>query len=190
MVPASPAGDDASVPAGMGGPIMSRPEDNGVSEQQLRALRIVIVAQMAGSLFFAGIDIVLWAQGMVPFVPNNVPMVSYVAVGFAIVILSARFVLMRVTDAAARKQLLAAPKVTTKQVVDRYGGRMMTGAALLNGGAFFFLIAYLLEGQPWTLAGGLAFALLIGLVHFPTRQRVEDWVAATRAAVEQERLGK
>jgi NaMN:DMB phosphoribosyltransferase len=163
-------------------------ETGGVPEARVRALQITMAALIIGLLFFAGIDVVLQAQGKVPLVPG-LEVISYVAAGYAVVILGAWLVVMRATASAARKKLLAAPEVTTQRVIELYAGRMITGAALLEGIAFFFLTAYLIAGQPWTLAGGLVSAALLALVHFPTRRRVEDWVTATREAVEQERLG-
>jgi hypothetical protein len=43
-------------------------------------------------------------------------------------------------------------------------------------------------GAPWALAGGLGFGGFMALVHFPTRERVEQWIATQRAALDEERL--
>jgi hypothetical protein len=52
---------------------------------------------------------------------------------------------------------------------------MIVGMAMLEGAAFFCLIAYIVEGNvlPLTAAGGLLFLMLFS---FPTHDRVEEWV--------------
>ena len=64
----------------------------------------------------------------------------------------------------------------------QYPTRLILIAALLEGAAFFELIAYFLDGQPLYLglAGGL---LVLLLLQFPTRTGVESWVATQREMV-------
>ena len=166
---------------------MTEPE-SGVPDDRLWALQIIIAALIGGILIFAGIDVVLYTRGMVPTAPGS-DVIAYVAAGYAVAVLGAWQVVMRTMAAAARRKLLAAPEVTTQLVIALHAGRMIIGAALWEGIAFFLLVAYFITGQPWTFAGGLVCAALVALLHFPTRPRVEDWVAATREAAEQERLG-
>jgi hypothetical protein len=167
---------------------MTGPDEDGVLEQFLRGTRITIGALAAGALLFAVVDIVLWSQGRVPTVPG-MEVISYLAAGYAALMLVGRSVVMRAASAVARKRLLALPEVTTQKVLEVYGGRTITGAAFLEGAAFFFLMAFLIDGQWWTLAGGLAFAALLAVLHFPTRERVDAWADEQRQALEQEKLG-
>ena len=63
---------------------------------------------------------------------------------------------------------------------------MIVSAACLEGAAFFLLIAYMLERSPWALAA--AFALILGVAaHFPTRQRVSDFIQRQMSLIEEER---
>jgi hypothetical protein len=67
-----------------------------------------------------------------------------------------------------------------------YQIQLIVGDAMLEGATFLQLIAYLLEGQPWSLAvAGLLVALL--LLRTPVRTRVERWVERQQALVEQAR---
>ena len=51
----------------------------------------------------------------------------------------------------------------------------IVGAALLEGAAFANLVAFMLEGQVYSLI--LAALMLVGiLLAIPTRRRVEDWL--------------
>jgi hypothetical protein len=60
-----------------------------------------------------------------------------------------------------------------------YQTRMILRYALLEGAAFFCIIATIIEHNWWTLgvAGGL---VLIMLTIFPTRTRVEHWMETQR----------
>jgi hypothetical protein len=166
---------------------MSGLEVDGIPGQQVRAYQIVIMALLIGILTFAGIALILWDQGQVPLAPGVWPL-AYVALGFGGMILLARLVFLPAVTAAARKRLRADPDVTTAKLFGLFGSRMITGAALLEGGAFMFLITFLMLGAPWALAGGLGFGVLMAVLHFPTRERVEQWIARQREVLEQERL--
>ena len=67
-----------------------------------------------------------------------------------------------------------------------YQTRMIVGAALLEGPAFFLLIAYLIERSPWSLAAAI-FMILGVAAHFPTEQRVAEWVEQQMSLLEEER---
>jgi hypothetical protein len=167
---------------------MSGPEVDHVPGQQVRAFQITISALLAGILMFAGIGVFLWTQGQVPMAPDVWPL-AYVAIGFGGMTLLAWLVFLPAITAAARKRLRAGPEVTPAQLLGLFGSRMITGAALLEGSAFMFLITFLLLGVPWALAGGLGFGVLMAVLHFPTRERVGQWVATQRATLDEERLG-
>jgi membrane protein YdbS with pleckstrin-like domain len=63
------------------------------------------------------------------------------------------------------------------QIMGIYQTRLIVSMALLEGAAFFNLVAYLIEGQVVNVA--VAFVLLVlMMIQFPSRRRVEDWVEA------------
>jgi hypothetical protein len=62
---------------------------------------------------------------------------------------------------------------------------MIAGAALFEGAAFFLLVAYLVERSPWSLAA--AIVMIIGVaLHFPTQQRVADWIERQTSLLQEE----
>jgi hypothetical protein len=169
---------------------MTTGDGDSYFDGRVRSLQIVIVALVFGILAFAGVVGMLYAQGSVPSA-RGLDVISYAAVGFAALQLVVRQVLMRAMDAGARMKLLRTPaEATTMPLIDAYAARTIIGAALLEGAAFFFLVAFLLDGQPWTLGGGLLFAVLLAVLHHPTRDRVEHWVTAQQHRLAEERLAR
>ena len=64
---------------------------------------------------------------------------------------------------------------------------MIIAAAILEGAAFFLLIAYLLEGQAICLAAACLFVTLIA-AKFPTRTGVESWTEKQSYLLQQARM--
>ena len=167
---------------------MTGPDSDGAFAIRLRTMRIIIGALLMGILTFAVVAAITRAQGNMPPLRGE-PIVSYVAAGQGVIILLLQAIVPAAIATGMRKSLPAEPEVTPERWLAVYQTRMIVGAALLEGAAFTFLIAYLIEGRPWTLAGGLVCAALLAVLYFPTRERVERWVAAQREALQQERLG-
>ncbi len=157
-------------------------------ETHLRALRTVIAGLLAGAAVLATVAVVVRMQGQMPPTPA-VPIMSYVAVGMGVIMLAARAVVPSAKTAGARKTLPADVEVPLRRWLGLYQTQMIVGAALLEGATFMFFISYLVEGVPWTLAGGALFWLLLAVLQFPTRDGVERWVEAQREALQQERMG-
>jgi hypothetical protein len=65
-----------------------------------------------------------------------------------------------------------------------YLTRLIIGDALLEGAAFFNLVAYLIEQQVFSLAVAGALLLII-LAQFPSLSRLTDWVERELATTEQ-----
>jgi hypothetical protein len=124
---------------------MSGPEVDNVPEPRLRGFQITIGALLAGILSFAGIALFLRAQGVVPLAPD-LWQLAYVAIGFGAAVLLARAVALPAITAGARMMLFGGGDVTTAKLLGLFGSRMITGAALLEGGAFTFLVTYLMRG--------------------------------------------
>ena len=115
---------------------MSESTEDSLPTAMVRSLQIVIGVLILGVVTLAVIAAIIRSQGPPANVPP-VPMVSYIAVGFAVVMVINRFVLIPAIAKSGRKKLLAAPIVTTKQLMEQYMSRTIVGAALLEGSAFF-----------------------------------------------------
>ncbi len=162
----------------------SAPDD--VPPPMLRTLQIVVGALTTGIVSFSLIAAILRSRNQQPGV-DGAPVLSYVALGAGVVILCARAIVIPIVAKAGRKLLLNDPAVSTTKLMAQFTTRTIVGAAILEGAGFLFLTAYLTEGQPWALAGGLMMAGLLAVLQFPTRPRVEAAIEAERRAIEDER---
>jgi hypothetical protein len=163
---------------------------------KLLAMRIVHFALCLGLLAFAVIAFGLRQGGGMP-PPPPVPIVSYVGYGFAALMFLLSMFVPNVIQTAWRKQVVAGKWPTTRGDGSPpnseegwwglYQTRLIIQMALLEGAAFFQLIAYQVEGQQLSLGLGLGL-LLCEAALFPTREGVERWVATQRDLVEQQRL--
>jgi len=106
--------------------------------------------------------------------PSSGSIVSLIGVLFAASAFAAHLVLPNLiaSRAVATQQLLPAEL----QPYGAYQTRMIMKLALLEGAAFFNVICTIIEHNWWSL--GIA-GLLVGwmLTNFPTRTRVERWIA-------------
>jgi hypothetical protein len=149
-----------------------------IPDQNVRSMQIIVGALTLGVLMFAGLDAALWASGSVPKGPGS-GIISYTALAVGVAVLLVHAVMMT-TQARAIRRRLADANLTPVALAGLYAVRLIVGAALLEGAAFYFLVAFLLDGLAWTFAGGLVFAVLIPILHFPTRDRVGRWIEAQR----------
>jgi hypothetical protein len=168
---------------------MASPDDLDPFALPLRTGRILIAAMVLGATTFLGITLVLRNAGNMP-PPPPLPIVSYVGIGFALTILVAYAVVPNQIAATARKQLpreARSGQVPVARLTGLYLTRLIIAAALLESIVFMELIAYLLEGQLFSL--GLGAVFLIGLaLQFPSRGRVEQWIERQHEILNQERF--
>jgi hypothetical protein len=161
---------------------MDEPGTAAMLKKQVRALQITIGALIAGALMLAGVAIVLRQQG---FHANfgAAPIVSIVAFLQAVGSLAARPVVLNASLRSARQKIALSGADSDAAWIPIFASRTIIGAALLEAAAFLFFIAYLLEGQWWALAGGLAMVGLMVVWHFPNQSKVEQWIAEQREAL-------
>ena len=173
---------------------MSGPGLSPTPDPRIRTMRIILGALCVGVVGMAGV--MIWQRQAAPLPPPvGVPVVSFVALGFAAFLAVFSSALPVFLQAGWRRRLrpqgppLARPARAPSPDAAwwaLYQSRLILQAAPLEGAAFFQLIAYLLEGLPVSLA--VAAGLLICLLMlFPTRAGVESWVAAQRDLAEQGR---
>ncbi len=156
----------------------------------VRVVQIIVASLAMGLTIFAGIAMSLrmnQQQQQAPQQQQN-DFLAYFAVGFAVVMLAVRRIVGASTATRHRKNIAAGTAIMpgfggapVSAVTD--GDRLLVAfqqktileSAMVEGPAFFVVVAYLVIGQAWLL--GLAAVLLVVLVvPFPTYERVEDWV--------------
>lgn len=147
--------------------------------QQLRALQITVGTLAAGSMAFAVIAIVVHSQG-VQIAIAAFPLLSIIAVVQAVALVSVRPLVLSAMLRSARQNLGDGDPASDEQWMRIFSSMTITGAALLEGAAFMFFIAYMLEGEWWTLAGGVAMVALIVGWHFPTEAKATAWIEQQR----------
>jgi len=160
----------------------------------VRALQIIVIALASGCLTFAAIAVFLNLENGPAAAAAGPPMITYLALA-AIVPAAIAFVIARaVLNGQARRSALAIidqmpddssgvrspddllqSSEVVRVLLQHFQTRLIVGAAILEGVAFFLLVSYLLEGNPVALGAGIVLALGITLL-FPTRSRVAAWI--------------
>lgn len=159
----------------------------------VRTSQIIVAALVMGVVTFAAVVVFFISRG--PAAKGS--LLTLLAIVFAGATLVLGFVIPQLITAANRRKIAAGtwtsspnqglvPDSDTGKLALTYPAKMMVGAALFEGGCFFALVAYMLEGQPLSL-GVAAVLLLCLLAHFPTLGRVEAWIEEQLRRVEDER---
>jgi len=155
-------------------------------QQQLaatvRTAQIIVGALVMGVITF-GVVVVSGIAGG-PGGQGN--LLTLLAVGFGAADLVLCLLVPNLLAAAQRRKLAAgnagstadpgpAPATDAGQLALLYQTKLIIGAAMLEGGCFLGLVAYMLERQLPSLV--MAGVLLLALIaHLPTPGRVEAWI--------------
>jgi hypothetical protein len=134
---------------------------------------------------------------------SSLPVITYLAVASGLIVLVLSFVVPKINVARARRQMaLEGPTPTTKgglsepkqlypagytgKLVQLYQTQLIIGAAMLEGGAFFAAVAYMVERNPLALATAI---VLLGTLaaRFPTSDRVNAWLDRQLGLLQEER---
>jgi hypothetical protein len=149
----------------------------------IRPMQIIVAALAAGVLAFMVVALLVRGSRE-PAQANLV----YIALAFSLIALVAWAILPNLMTNQARRQIAERsnpPRGTTAPSADVgevghlaavYQTRLIIGAAILEGAAFFNLVAYLVEGHALGLAAAVVLLVMMILFHFPTFSRLEDWV--------------
>lgn len=163
----------------------------------VRTMQVIVGALAAGVLTFVGVVLAVVRGGVIGGQLQQEPLITHVAAGFAVVaavlwgivpgLITSR---MRQAIAGGNKSPLTTKLSNAAEVRDvapltvAYQSRLIVGAALLEGAAFFNLIVYMLEQQPLSLVAA-GVLLLIMLTQIPTVSRLEAWVESELSTIEQ-----
>jgi hypothetical protein len=157
----------------------------------LLQLQIVTLALAGGCVSFLVIALLL---GPVGEPPRELPLLTAVALGAAVLAVIARLIVPRVLEVRVRGDILRAiregeprggkasgetpdaesPPRGVPELLGLYSRQTIINGALLEGAAFFLLVAYFLEGAAISLA--VAVLMILGIVlQTPTRAGLIRW---------------
>lgn len=156
-----------------------------------RAMQIIVAALACGVMSFLGVVLFV-----IPAAAPGDRLLTYISafVGFLAPV-TATFVprliesIQREAIAAQRATASNAPYISESlremtALVGGYQTRLIVRCALIEGAAFFAIVAFLIERQVLSLA--VAGALLLAMLScFPTRWKVEEAVENERREIEQ-----
>ena len=178
---------------------MSQLEYEALVAVRLRTMRIIVLALVAGSTTLAAVAGVIRAQGNAPAPPNpDLPLLLFVGLVLAGMELAVLSFLPRQIVTTGRRQIAQGtwpagavpPGDTTADFLAGlcavYQTQLIIRSALLEGLAFYFGIAYLIEGHPASLVAAAVFILLLAW-QLPTRDRLERWLGEQQELLRQER---
>ncbi len=166
----------------------------------VKVMQIIVGSLMMGVLVFMVLSVTVLGDAFQldqPKAPeqNNVeaqeaseelPIISYLGYAFGLSALGAFSLLGPIVRSNAIKSVPSPLDENLDKTLNAYQTGLIVSAAVCEGGAFFNLVAYMLEQQPGNLAA--AFVLLIAMaILFPTPSRVANWIEdVTRLRHEQE----
>lgn len=148
-------------------------------EGSVRGMQIIAVTLMSGVLFFLGIVLMNTQGDVLSFKQPEI--ITIIAAGFGLLMIVNHFVIPGIIASKQLKQLISNDFTGSDEAtrIDKLVGvyriQFIIGLALLEGAAFFNLIALMIGNSGFSLCtAGVLFALM--LMRFPTRDKVSFWV--------------
>jgi len=129
-----------------------------LEDQDLRVLRILGAALISGPTMFLGVAIYLRNNADLPFPENP---------GQTVITWASLFVCVAVI---ATSLLLPRPKGGD---MGKIRAHFIVRLALVEAGALFGTVAYLIEGETFGLGVAVLCLAVMAMLHFPTADRVE-----------------
>ena len=143
--------------------------------QHLMTARLIAGSLVMGVVIFLVVAIVI--LGALEKPPEG-QMISLIAAGFALMAIVLSFVVpaaMGESAVTGGERPDAIQAGTTEAAAGQFQTRMIVRLALLEGAAFFNIVALFLEHNRWTL-GVIGVLVLFMLFAFPTRTRLEHFL--------------
>lgn len=163
--------------------------------------QIIAAAIAMGPVFFLAIALFLPAGALTGTPVAGAPLLSYVGVALSLFMLAlraalVRFLLARDRASIARGEFVDLQRNSSSGLIAKTGdvGRLLIlfqkqtilSVALTEGCAFLLIVAYIVERQIIAL-GGAIFIILFLASQIPSRARIERWIEAQYALLEEER---
>jgi len=164
----------------------------------VRTLQVIVGAMVIGCLAFLAVAVAAGPQ-TADSAPGDHVLLTYLALAWVLVSLVAGSVVAGVVAASGRRRLAgdptaggppgrptASPEAPPSSLTGLFSTGTIIRSAVLEGGALFAVVAYLVEGHRLALvaaAVGVA-ALLVG---FPTEGRFREWAERQQEHIARER---
>ncbi|HEX2475589.1 MAG TPA: hypothetical protein VHK01_12630 [Lacipirellulaceae bacterium] len=169
----------------------------------VRPMQIIVAALATGVGIFFAIVFVIPPIARLAGGPPAEPLVSYIAAAAGLAGIFAWAVVPRIITAGIRQSIVhgkpAPPaglsqnlpmtdeRLQIRPLIAMYQNSLIVGGAILEGAAFFNLVAYMLEQQPMNLVVAGVLLLLL-LSQIPTVSRLESWIETELTTIDQLRL--
>jgi hypothetical protein len=162
---------------------MDMPDSNQNLAARVRVLQIIVGAMAIGVATFLIIAVTV----MNPKEPNKdlLPVLTFASLGMLLMGGVGSFILPRLMISGARKKMTE-EGVSQNGLLAALQVKTIVACAMLEGAAFMSIIAFIIEGRWWCLAGALLMLLGI-LYHMPTVARVQSWMDEQTRQIELER---
>ncbi len=166
------------------------------AEAAVRTPQIVVIGLVVGCGFFMGIAISMNMQqgGLGAAQGDGNPLLPYIALAFAVSAVAARVMVVPVVVGPLRRKIVQGtwpppngrpqqPSLVAMAEADEEAGKLamlfltktIIAGAIIEGAAFFLLIAYLIEGSFMALGVAVAMVVLLAS-HFPTAGSLISWI--------------
>jgi hypothetical protein len=142
----------------------------------VRTMQIIVGALILGVANFAAIVVFMSRPGQAP--PANDRLLTYLSAGCAVVSVLASFIVPRLMAGPVRKSMASAEKpdnASVRPLAQVFQTLLIVRCAILEGAAFFCLVAFMLEHDMIALAAAGLVTLLLA-AQFPTASRLEAWI--------------
>jgi hypothetical protein len=169
----------------------------------VRTMQIIAAALAAGIGTFFAVVLVVSANAIPAAAPPAGPLISYIAAAVGLAGVFAWAVAPRIITGSIRQAIvhgkstpqaglsqnlpMTEERLQIRPIIAMYQTSLIAGGAILEGAAFFNLVAYMIEQQPMNLVVAGVLLLLL-LSQIPTASRVESWIESELTTIDQLRL--
>lgn len=161
---------------------MDHETTNAGLKQQIKVIQIIAMALMMGVLSFGVVAFKL-GQGKQP---PATPIVSYVAAGMGVMMFVMHIVVPKIVTNQRMNGLEKHAGDVTSILVKTFQTKTIIGFALLEGAAFYGLVAYIVEGHEIAI-GVSIFMLFCMSIEFPGTNRVNNWIESNAETIRMKR---
>jgi hypothetical protein len=153
-------------------------ERQQIPGQTIGGLKIVVAALMMGIVIFVVVVAIVKAQNLAAM-PPGMEIVVYIGLGMLVIAVVLQFIVLSAVDAATLRQV-DSPERDDRLLMSAYCTRTIVGCALIEGAAFMCVMGAMLDGRPIGLIAGSAAAAVMGILHWPTDAKWNEFAERHR----------